>query len=160
MSVLTQGTSVYFIDPKTGTAEVVRVENATTLTPGGDPADSIEETDLEDLERTYRSGLRTPGQASMGLNADPRKESHLALYALSRQSPGPKLKWAVGWSDGTAPPTIGADGAFELPDTRTWFIYEGYIADFPFDFAQNTVVATTLSIQRSGASNWVKKVIL
>ena len=157
MSVLTQGTNVYFIDPKTGTPEVVRVECATTFSPGGDPADQIEDTCLESNERTYRSGLRTPGQATMGLNADPKNESHLALYGLSRQNPGPKLKWAIGWSDGTAAPTIGVGDAFDLPTTRTWFTFEGYIADFPFDFAQNTVVTTDVSIQRSGNSAWVKK---
>lgn len=233
MSILAQGTKIYFIDPDTGL--VVPVECATTFSPGGAPADQIEDTCLEDFERSYMPGLRTPGQASMGINADPSNTSHLRMHELSETNPSPTLKWAVGWSDGTAAPTVGkgvasvtvgaggtgytgtptvtfaappaggttATGAvivsagvitgvtitnagsgyvtaptvtfagagngatgtavlgaddFVLPTTRTWFTFQGYIADFPFDFAQNTVVTSTLSIQRSGGSAWVPKV--
>ncbi|MDT4860744.1 Phage tail tube, TTP, lambda-like [compost metagenome] len=68
------------------------------------------------------------------------------------------MNWVVGWSDGTAAPTADSSGDFELPTTRTWFVFGGYIADFPFDFQQNSVVATQVSIQRSGGSAWIKKV--
>lgn len=155
MSVLAQGTQIYFIDPD---GDVVAVECATTFTPGGNPADQIEDTCLEDTTRSYRPGLRTPGQASMGLNADPTNESHLRLHELSETDPSPVLKWAVGWSDGEAAPTADSNGDFVLPTTRTWFTFQGYVSDFPFDFAQNTVVTTTLTIQRSGGSAWVPKV--
>jgi len=158
MSILSQGTNVYVLDPNDGTPAVMRIECATSLSPGGDPSDQIEDTCLEAFERSYKAGLRTPGQATMGINADPDNESHLTLYDLSRQNPAPVLKFAVGWSDGTDAPTlnVGEDG-FELPATRTWFTFQGYIADFPFDFAQNTVVTTEVSIQRSGNSAWIKK---
>jgi len=158
MSILSQGTNVYVLDPNDGTPAVLKIECATSLSPGGDPSDQIEDTCLEAFERSYKAGLRTPGQATMGINADPDNESHLTLYDLSRQNPAPVLKFAVGWSDGTDAPTlnVGEDG-FELPATRTWFTFQGYIADFPFDFAQNTVVTTEVSIQRSGNSAWIKK---
>ena len=158
MSILSQGTNVYVLDPNDGTPAVLKIESATTFSPGGDPADQVEDTSLEDFERSYKPGLRTPGQATMGLNADPANASHLTLYDLSRENPSPVLKFAVGWSDGIDPPTlnVGEDG-FELPTTRTWFTFQGYIADFPFDFAQNTVVTTEVSIQRSGNSAWIKK---
>jgi len=137
---------------------VLKIECATSLSPGGDPSDQIEDTCLEAFERSYKAGLRTPGQATMGINADPDNESHLTLYGLSRENPAPVLKFAIGWSDGTDAPTlnVGEDG-FELPATRTWFTFQGYISDFPFDFAQNTVVTTEVSIQRSGNSAWIKK---
>jgi hypothetical protein len=158
MSILSQGTNVYVLDPNDGTPAVLNIECATSFSPGGDPADQIEDTCLDAFERSYQSGLRTPGQATMGLNADPNNQSHLTLYDLSRQNPSPVLKFAVGWSDGTEPPTLntGSDN-FELPATRTWFTFQGYIADFPFDFAQNTLVTTEVSIQRSGNSAWIKK---
>jgi len=158
MSILSQGTNVYVLDPNDGTPAVLKIECATSLSPGGDPSDQIEDTCLEAFERSYKAGLRTPGQATMGINADPDNESHLTLYDLSRQNPAPVLKFAVGWSDGTDAPTlnVGEDG-FELPATRTWFTFQGYISDFPFDFAQNTVVTTEVSIQRSGNSAWIKK---
>ena len=66
----------------------------------------------------------------------------------------------MGWSDGKdIVPTISTEGDdFELPPTRTWFAFQGYVADFPFTFAQNAVVASTVSIQRSGGSAWIRKV--
>ena len=158
MSILSQGTNVYVLDPNDGTPAVLKIECATSLSPGGDPSDQIEDTCLEAFERSYKAGLRTPGQATMGINADPDNESHLTLYDLSRQNPAPVLKFAIGWSDGTDAPTLNVDeDGFELPNTRTWFTFQGYIADFPFDFSQNTLVTTEVSIQRSGNSAWIKK---
>lgn len=159
MSVLTQGTHVFFIDPTGTTPEVVKVECATSFNPGGNPSDQVEDTCLEAFERTYKNGLRTPGQASLGLNADPQYASHVKMHELNQENPQRKLKWVIGWSDGTAPPTVGTGGDFELPESRTWFEFEGYISDFPFDFQQNTVVKTEATIQRSGGSKWTPKVV-
>ncbi|HBU0543056.1 TPA: phage tail protein, partial [Klebsiella pneumoniae] len=44
-----------------------------------------------------------------------------------------------------------------LPSDRTWFIFQGYVSDFPFDFQGNAVVTTSATIQRSGSSVWVPK---
>ena len=160
MSVLSQGTHIYVLSPLgSGAPEVVQIKCATTFSPGGNPADQIEDTCLEDSSRSYRPGLRTPGTATMGINADPTNESHLLLHELSETDPSPIVKWAVGWSDGTAAPTLDSNGDFDLPDTRTWFVFEGYVSDFPFDFAQNTVVTSEVSIQRSGGSSWIPKVV-
>lgn len=167
MSVLTQGTQVFFIDqgPSSG-GSVVTVECATTFTPGGNPADQIEDTCLESNTRTFRPGLRTPGQATLGINADPCNESHIRLHELSETDPSPVLKWAIGWSDGNKDaegnpidlPEIDSNGDFVLPETRTWFVFEGYVSDFPFDFSQNTVVTSEVQIQRSGGSAWIPRI--
>nr|WP_240352016.1 phage tail tube protein [Pseudomonas simiae] len=58
----------------------------------------------------------------------------------------------------TATVALAAGDDFDLPPTRTWFAFQGYVADFPFTFAQNAVVASTVSIQRSGGSAWIRKV--
>lgn len=159
MSILAQGTQIYFIDPEASSSgpAVVAIECATTFTPGGSPADQIEDTCLEDFERSYQPGLRTPGQATIGLNADPRNASHIRLHELSEENPQKVLQFAVGWSDGTDAPTLDSDGNFDLPSTRTWFTFQGYVADFPFDFSQNTVVTSQVTIQRSGGSAWIPK---
>ncbi|AXA66751.1 phage tail tube protein [Pseudomonas oryzihabitans] len=238
MSILAQGTQVYALVPNAaGTAqEVLAIECATAFSPGGAPADQIEDTCLEDTSRSYKKGLRTPGQASLTINADPRNASHVRLYELSQQDGDTTVKWAVGWSDGTASPTVEAAGSldavsvsnggsgytsaptvaitggggsgatataaisngavtgvtitnpgsgytsaptiafsggagtgaaataavsseadFNLPASRTWFVFEGYVSDFPFDFAANSVVSTAATIQRSGGSAWIPK---
>ncbi|MBD8492967.1 phage tail protein [Pseudomonas syringae] len=162
MSMLTQGTQVYaLVPPLTGTGPrvVLEVECATALNPGGSPADQIEDTCLADTDRSYKKGLRTPGQAALTVSADPNNQSHIRLHQLSESNDDTTIKWAVGWSDGKGiAPTINTEGDdFELPTTRTWFVFTGYVSDFPFDFAANTVVSTAATIQRSGGSAWIRK---
>ncbi len=239
MSILTQGTQVYALVPPssgTGPSSIMEIECATAFNPGGAPKEQIEDTCLSSQERTYKPGLRTPGQASLTINADPKSPSHIRLHQLSEQDGDSTLKWAVGWSDGKAEPTVSAAGGleqvtvtnggtgytaaptvnltggggsgatavavldgdkvsainitspgtgytsaptvgftggagsgaaaaaivsleedFNLPPSRTWFLFQGYVADFPFDFAANAVVSTAVSIQRSGGSAWIKK---
>lgn len=161
MSVLTQGTQVYFIDPENG--DVVEVFCATAFNPGGNPADQLDDTCLADRDASSKPGLRRPGQATLTINADPANASHVRLYELSQDDTQATIHFAVGWSDGTAIPTstTDSDGGYEWddpqPTTRTWFQFAGYIADFPFDFALNALVTSTVNIQRSGASQWIAK---
>lgn len=155
MSKLTQGTQVYFIDPADDS--VVTVECATSFNPGGAPADQIEDTCLEATDRSYKRGLRTPGQATLTINADPTNDSHVRLHELSEDDTVDNIKWAVGWSDGSNAPTVDSNGDWVLPTGRTWFDFEGYVADFPFDFQLNAVVTSQISIQRSGGATWTKK---
>lgn len=238
MSILSQGTQIYALVPPLsgiGPKTVLAIECATAFSPGGSPADQIEDTCLEDTSRRYKKGLRTPGQASLTVNADPNNASHIRLHQLSETDGDTTIQWAVGWSDGKAAPTVAASGAvdtvtigaggtgyttaptvaftggggtgatgtatvsggavtgvtitnpgsgytspptiaftgagtgatasaviasgdsFDLPETRTWFVFEGYVSDFPFDFAANAVVSTAATIQRSGGSAWVRK---
>ncbi|MDF9755464.1 hypothetical protein ACVWY1_001446 [Pseudomonas sp. TE6288] len=162
MSILTQGTQIYALVPPvsgTGPLSVLEVEHVTSFEPGGAPAEQIEDTTLDAAERTYQKGLRTPGTATLGLNADPTNASHIRLHQLSEAKGSTTVKWVVGWSDGKdVAPTVNSKGdGFELPATRTWFAFEGYVADFPFNFALNSVVTTSVSIQRTGGSTWAKK---
>lgn len=161
MSILSQGTQIYaLVPPLTGTGPltVLAIECATAFSPGGAPADQIEDTCLEDQERSYKKGLRTPGQASLTVNADPNNASHIRLHQLSEANGDTTIAWAVGWSDGTSAPTLNTAGDdFELPEDRTWFTFRGYVSDFPFDFAANAVVSTAATIQRSGGSAWIRK---
>jgi hypothetical protein len=105
MAKLTQGSQIYFINPDDNS--VVTVECATAFNPGGAPADQIETTCLEEFERTYLAGLRTPGQASMTLNADPNSDSHILMHQLYERNPQPTISWVVGWSDGVVAPRAG-----------------------------------------------------
>ena len=160
MSVLTQGTQLFVFANNT----VSEIECITAFNPGSSPADQIEDTCLsEKSTRTYKKGLRTPAQASATLNADPKNASHLMLSTLAETSDQTDLVFAIGWSDGESEPspatgsTTGAVDGLNLPSDRTWYVFKGYVADFPFDFQANTVVQTTATIQRSGAGVWIPK---
>lgn len=163
MSMLTQGTHVFVLAPAAtpGEFEVVRIRKATQFNPGGAPADQIDDTDLDDLDtKRSRKGLRTPGSASLTVKADPREPSHRRLFELSEANDDLNYAWAVGWSDGDAVPTLNEDGdGWILPTTRTWCLFDAYVADFPFDFAGNTVVMTAATLQRSGSMQWQEKVL-
>ena len=159
MAILSQGSQVYALVPSEAdpqTFEVLTIACATAFTPGGNPADQIETTCLEETSRSYMPGLRTPAAATLTVNFDPAEPSHVRLFDLSQEDPSPTLKWALGWSDGTAAPTVEQDD-FELPASRTWFTFEGYLSDVPFDFAANTVVTSAITIQRSGAGVLIPK---
>lgn len=158
MSVLTQGTHVFFLDRNAeGGAAIVRLRKATNFNPGTNPADQIEDTDLEETNsRTYQRGLRTPGQASFTVNASPDEPSHIRLHELAEGDDADVLEWFIGWSDGTEEPTLESEEVV-LPDTRTWYRFDAYVSDFPFDFQTNALVATNATLQRSGGGKWKKK---
>lgn len=143
MAKKTQGTVLYFIDPADDS--VVAVQCATAISGITAARDQIETTCLEGQSRTYEPGLPTPGQASVGINADPSNASHVRLHELFVS--GETFPFAVGWSDGNSVPTADSNGEFVLPTDRSWIEFDGYVADFPFDFALNAVVASTVSIQ-------------
>ncbi|WP_110641004.1 phage tail tube protein [Salinicola sp. CPA57] len=153
MSVLAQGTQVFML----AAGAIVRIPGATAFNPGGNPRDQVEETDLEDTtSRRYKKGLGTPGSASLTVNADPQEPAHVQLYEMANSKGEDKVKFFVGWSDGTEPPTV-ATQTVSLPTTRTWFEFEGYVSDFPMDFATNSLVSSQVTIQRSGDGKWTPK---
>lgn len=162
MSIFAQGSELYFVDPDT--KAVTKVECPTGFNPGGAPADQLEDTCIDSTTKTYKKGLRTPGQATVNIMADPQYQSHMRLFELATDDTSEStvdLQWAIGWSDGKGiPPTVDSNGDFVFPTTRSWLGFEGYVADFPFDFQTNTLVATALTIQRSGPTVWIKKVIV
>ncbi|WP_275113744.1 phage tail tube protein [Pseudomonas sp. S49] len=57
----------------------------------------------------------------------------------------------------TATAELAESNDFVLPSGRTWYVFDGYVSDFPFDFSANTVVTTAATIQRSGGSAWIRK---
>ena len=144
-SVKTQGTELFFLDPEGTVTKVGCVNSISGLTAA---RDQIETTCLDSEARTYEAGMATPGAATFGINFDPDDASHVRLHELYRA--GTKIEWALGWSDGTADPTEDTAGNdFVTPNTRTWIVFNGYVADLPFDFSLNAVVASTVSVQVS-----------
>lgn len=146
-----QGTNLYTIDPADGSLIVV---GCPTSIDGIDTTlDQLETTCLDSPARTYEAGLATPGTATFAINVDPKDPSHLRLHQL--KVAGTTLQWAVGWSESpNTPPTIGTDSDGEyvfIPnDARSWILFEGFMNSFPFSFALNAQVTSTVGIQVSG----------
>jgi len=152
MSVKTQGTQLFAIDPADGSVIVV---GCPTSIDGIDTAiEQIEVTCLDSLAREYVAGMPTPGTATFAINVDPQDASHIRLHQL--KIAGETMQWAVGWSEGVGVPTseLGSDGEYvwnlPLPTDRSWITFEGFMNSFPFTFALNSVVQSTVGIQVSG----------
>lgn len=147
MSVRTQGTDLYTIDPQDGT--IITVGCITAIDGLDSSVDQIDTTCLNATTRTFIPGLATPSTATFSIYTDPDDETHIRLLELKNS--GDVLQWAIGWADGTAGPSgTESDGGFDLPTTRSWLVFEGYMNSFSFSFAQNSVVTSTIGIQVSG----------
>lgn len=154
MSIKTQGTYLYAIDPDD--ESIINVACIESIDGVDTTNEQIETTCLQALARTYVSGLATPGQASFGLRFDTAEASHMRLHALKVL--GTTLNWAIGFSDGTAAATVDTGGTFDLATSRSWIRFQGFMTNFPFSFAQNSIVSTTVSIQVSGEPELIAKV--
>lgn len=142
----TQGTMLYTIDPADDSILVV---GCVTNIDGVDTTlDQLETTCLSDSTRTYVAGLATPGAANFTINFDPADESHVRLHQL--KVAGTVLPWAIGFNDGTAPPTVLTSGEFTLPSTRSWLQFDGFMNSFPFSMPLNGLVTSNVGIQISG----------
>jgi len=63
----------------------------------------------------------------------------------------------VGWSDGTAPPTLNSAGDFIFPATRSWVSFDGYLQDCPFNFAVDQTVQSDVKIQVADFPDFLPK---
>lgn len=157
MAVKTQGTELYAIDPADGS--VIVVGCPTSIDGIDTTVEQVETTCLNSAAREYVAGMPTPGTASFGINVDPQDASHIRLHELKID--GETLQWAVGWSDGNNLPTSTTDSAGEyvwdtpLTTERSWILFEGFMNSFPFNFAINSVVQSTVGIQVSGEPEFV-----
>jgi hypothetical protein len=154
LAIKTQGSDLFAIDPEDGS--LLEVGCVTSIDGIDTTVEQIDTTCLSSLARTYVAGLLTPGAATFGINTDPSDDSHVRLHQL--KTAGTELQWALGWSDGTADPTVGSPDVFVLPTSRSWITFNGFMNSFPFSFAQNTVVTSTVGIQISGDPVLVPKV--
>lgn len=144
-----KGTHLYFIDTITG--DVVQVGCPTNISGISAAREQIETTCLESEGREYEPGLPAPSTATFALQFNPGDASHKLLHDYFSAANAQNLQWAIGFSDGTAVPTADTAGDFVLPTTRSFLLFAGYVADYPFEFALNAKVISTLSVQMSGA---------
>jgi len=156
MAIKAQGSQLYAVDPVDNS--LLTVDCVISIDGIDTTIEQIETTCLEETTRTYEAGLATPGTATFVINTDPTTPSHLRLHQL--KTAGTVLNWAVGWSDGTGiVPDIDSSGEFVFPGTRSWIDFDGYMNSYPFSFAQNTMVTSTIGIQVSGEPLLIPKTI-
>ena len=158
MSVKTQGTQLFIIDPS-GSAgpEVLAILCATSLSGLGAAREQIETTCLEDSVRTYVGGLGTPGQITVTVNFDPENESHFKLYELWKDNI--EFDLAIGLGGSTSAPTLDSAGDFTFPTDRTFIAFNGFVSDLPLDFSLNAVITAAIPIQVSGEYTIFRKVV-
>lgn len=151
MATKTQGTELWYQSSDTVMTKVGRI---TGVTGTGGAKSSIPATTLDDLiDELVIAGLGQPGGVSVPINFDPSNLGHQALLALNNS--GTTVRWVIGLSNGTAPPT-SSGGTITYPTTRTYISFDGFVADFPVDTSMNSKYETTMSVQRSGPKtyNW------
>lgn len=150
----TQGTELWFVSTAS-TPAIVKVGCPTGVTGLGGSRNQIDTTCLDSDEMQYEPGMANPSTVSVPINFDPQNVSHEELLEMFDE--GNTVHWILGLSDGTAPPTVDGSGTVTYPATRSYIDWFGYLADFPFDAAINSVYKTNMSIQRSGARGFHKK---
>lgn len=154
--ILTKGTNLYILDPR-GPGTITKLECPKSITGLGLSTPQIDTTCLESTAMEFAPGMPNPGAATVGLDFDTAKASHMLIDDLNEAQV--IAQFAIGLSDGTAAPTgIDSNGLFDLPTTRTWITFTGYIADLPLDFAINSTVQSNFTIQQSGRRSILPKV--
>jgi hypothetical protein len=153
--IKTQGTHLYFVKPGTPTGTAVKVTCPTGISGLGGPADQIDTTCLDDIERAFVRGLGNPGQVTVPFVLKAGDASHEDLFTL--KDSGDTLNWMICMSDGTDAPTVTVStNDFAALATRSNITFAGYVSDMALDGNTNEVWRGTLTIQRSGGItvNW------
>lgn len=150
MSKSTRGTQIYVkLANTSGGYDMLKVGCPTGLTGLGGAASKTDDTCLDDDEMKYKAGMPDPGPVAIPINFDQDIISHRQLRALFRSQA--VVTWVIGGSDGKdIPPTVSGIGVITYPTTRTYWSFDGYVADFPIDFAINQLQKSAMSVQRSG----------
>lgn len=149
-TIKTQGTELFFTNPLTTAADIMKVACPTGISGLGGPADQLDDTCLDSTERTYKQGLKSPAAVTVPFNFIPSNSTHQALIGMYNS--GQTANWLVALSDGTTAPTVvNSAGLINYPASRSSIRFFGYISDLNFDIATNEIVRGTMTIQRSGA---------
>lgn len=154
MSVKTQGSALYFADiTTTSIASVRKMTCPTGITGLGGARDQIEDTCLDNTDdKTYQAGLGNPGQVSVPFVFKPSAIDQQTLIEMKET--GITTSWAIGFSDGSAAPTLDSNDEIVAAAGRTFALFTAYVADFNIDVATNEIVRGTLTLQRSGPVEW------
>ncbi len=152
--IWTQGTELYVLgENKDGEKEVFKVDKVQSLSPGEASKNEIPTTSLDDKAKRSMNGLLDPGTASLKINLVPGNIGHRMLEHLYKTNQ--EVKFAIGLDDGYQKHATLKENDFDLPKSRTWFLFEGAIKSFPPVIDEDSAVAVNINIQVSGESHFV-----
>lgn len=142
--IKSQGTQLYGV---IGGA-IVAFTCPKAFTFGEDSFSKIDSTCLDSDTKDYERGLRDPGEGSVQIDLDDENASHMQLIQLAES--GEKIQWYVGSSHTKTPPTMdGSD--IDLPETRIWWSFEGYLNPAAPTIEQDALVNYTFTLVRTSA---------
>lgn len=164
MSRRTQGTALWVVAPTVANPaiyELIKIGCPLNFKPGTDSKTKIPDTCLEaEYYTSNMTGLADLGQATFDINADPLNPSHVRLKQWEENDT--ELKFILGWAGpkkgsvkDIVPELTPATGEVVLPSGRSWNTMTGTIDSFPFDIDGDSLVKSTITIQRKSKVTWV-----
>ncbi|RLL18008.1 phage tail tube protein [Acinetobacter chengduensis] len=150
MRIKVQGSHLFY--HVAGAATVERVQCAKELDLGTDSEEDIDVTCLDDDEDNFDAGKVTPGDGSITIDMDDENSSHLKLLQLSKSKPRVKPTFFLGSSDSDDPPTISGN-TVTLPETRTWWVWTGYLKLATPTFPKGQFVNYAIPMKRTSSVN-------
>lgn len=144
--VLTQGTKVWIEHGDAAAPILTRMDCITSISLGDDSVNDIDDTCLEETDvKTSQPGLTTPGDGEIVIKTDPLNASHMKLLQLAENRE--PVKVYIGWSDGTAAPTLATD-TVTLPTTRTFSSFEAILRATSPTFEPDSLVQHKVAMKR------------
>lgn len=166
MARRTQGSQIWLAVKKIADPtkyELLKVEGAKDHKPGTDSKEKHEITPLdEEYSKKYLDGggLSDTGTSTFSILADPTNTVHQRIYAMVAS--GESIEVIEGWPGKNrgsvvhiVPEIAESTGVLTLSNQRTWTKYKAYVESFPLDKDSNSVVQTTVTLQRQSAVDWV-----
>ena len=145
--VLTQGTKVWIKHGDEAAPTLTKMDCITGINVGDDSPTEIDDTCLDETDTaTSTYGLNKPGEGAIMINTDPKNDTHMTLLQLAEDYE--TVEVFVGWSDGTAEPTLGVSQLVELPETRTWTSFVAQLKAGAPTFDADSLVNHSVAMKR------------
>lgn len=143
----TQGTQIWVLDTTQSPAALLKIGNASQYGDFGPQGNDIDVTNLESVAMEKLSGLPDNGDVTLNINfADIL--SHRWIYANVN---GDRFQFLIGYSDGTAAPTIGPGDTIVPPAGRTCDAFLASVKSARKSVNTNDAVRATVALVVSGA---------
>ena len=155
-----EGTELYLSLDGT---DVIVMDCPTGLSGFGFTAAERDSSCINETISKSKPGKRKLNNPTIQFRVVKGSEAHQYLLSLSEEGvANPELLYAVGWTDGTADPTI-ASGAFVAPGTppnytRTFTLGSCYVSAVSFDFADGQDVMGSFTFMPQSQKTYWKPV--